>query len=290
MLPDRTSSAPVHNNPDLRRLLEYVRPRPTGPWETAEREMAPGSKSSLHLAPALDVFTGVDSVLQLKRFIYVWLKVKDKWLVRASKELQPPEFSTRRAWRTFMRGSFDPAPIKPDSEAGKSRLRFADYLGLSEPLKFDVDRTRLGPGPLRPLDKTVDKFTIRRALHELNELNFLHDVYEIELRRTWDLPSVIVDKLRQVAGGSGKDFFVNPSSPSRQSVPERLRWIVALRDIVKEWPTSLPKPSNFDMEPRMSERGPNIEDLFALELAVARFYCCVAEELLVRRPTIPLYR
>jgi len=279
----------AHFTADLKQLLEYAALKPSSAWETVGEELEPEPKPSLRLAPPLDVFTGVDNVLQLKRFVYVWLKIKGRWLAKVGEELQPPEFANRRAWRTFMRGSFDPTPIKPESEAGKSRLRFTDYLGLSEPPKYDINNTRLNLNPLRPLDKTVDDFTVRNALHELNEINFLHDIYEVELRRTWDLPSVIVDRLRHVAGDDGAPF-ANLKPFSRRSVPERLRWIVALRDIVKEWPTSLPKPREFDLEPRTTARGPRVEDLLALELAVARRYLHVTGEILDRRPTIPLYR
>jgi hypothetical protein len=274
---------------DLKRLLEYATPRPTSAWETVDRELEPESTPCLRLAPALDVFTGVDTVLQLKRFVYVWLKVRARWLLKVSEELQPPEFANRRAWRTFMRGSFDPAPINAQSEAGKSRLRFADYLGLSPPPKFDINNTRFGLNPAHPLDRTVDECVIRNALHEINHINFLHDVYDVELRRTWDLPSVVVDRLQHIAG-SNKDCFANPTPLSLRSGSERLRWIVALREIVKEWPTSLPKPHNFELEPRETPNGPRVEDLLGLELAVGRYYGHVAEEILGRRPTIPLYR
>ncbi|KAF9642469.1 hypothetical protein BDM02DRAFT_3133072 [Thelephora ganbajun] len=274
---------------DLKQLLQYATPKPSGAWETVDRELEPESKPSLHLVPALDVFTGVDNVLQLKCFIYVWLKVKNRWLLRVSKELQPPEFANRRAWRTFMRGSFDPSPIRPESEAGKSRLHFTDYLGLSEPLTFDINSTKLGLAPLHPLKKTVEGSSVRNALHEINEINFLYDVYEVELRRTWDLPSIIVDRLRHIAGNN-RNPFENPTPISRRSISERLGWIVALKDVVKEWLTSFPKPRDFDLEPRRTPAGPKVEDVLALELAVAKYYAHVAREILGRRPTIPLYR
>ena len=274
---------------ELKLLLEHTSPKPTAAWESVDRDLEPEPKPSLRLAPALDVFTSVENVLQLKRFVYTWLKVKPKWLAKVSEELQPPEFATRRAWRTFMRGSFDPQPIKAESEAGRSRLRFTDYLGLPEAPKFDIASTRLGLAPPRALDLTVDKAAIKMALHEINDLNFLHDVYEVELRRTWDLPSVIVSRLRPIAGDN-ENFFANPCVIFRGSLTERLRWIVALREIIKDWPTSLQKPPNFNLEPRMTARGSNVEDIFALELAVARFYCHVAEEILGRKATIPRYR
>ena len=287
--PIRYRSHPLTARTDLNQLLEYATPKPSGTWETVDGELGLEPKSSLRLAPTLDVFTNVDSALQLKRFIYVWLKVKDRWLLKVGEELQPPEFANRRAWRTFMRGSFDLAPIKPESEAGKSRLRFADYLGLSEPLKFDIDNTRFGLGPPGHLDKTVDKTVIRNALHEINEINFLHDIYEVELRRTWDLPSAIINRLERIAGDN-KNPFADPSPLSRRTTVERLRWITALRDIVQDWPTSSPKPRGFDLEPRATASGPRVDDLLTLELAVGRYYSHVAEGILGRRPTIPLYR
>ena len=276
---------------EVEQLLKSVTPKPSTAWEAADGELGPSeSKASIRLAPPLDVFTGVDSVLQLKRFVYVWLKVKSRWLRRVSKELQPPEFANRRAWRTFMRGTFDTSTIKPESEAGRSRLRFADYLGLLEPLKFDINSTRIGSNPARHLDKTINASLIQTALHDINDINFLHDIYEVELRRTWDLPSVIAGRLSRIAGDN-ENPFESPSMISRSSVSERLKWIVALREIIKEWPSSFQKPQSFYLEPRETATvGPRVDDLLALEFAVAKYYAHAAEEVLGRRPTIPLYR
>ena len=188
-----------------------------------------------------------------------------------------------------MRGSFDPQPIKPDSEAGRSRLRFADYLELPEPPTFDIMNTSLYRGAPHHLDRTIDENTIRTTLQEINDLNFLHDVYEVELRRTWDLPSVIVDRLLPITGENREPFTI-PSVLPRSTISARLKWIIGLRSIISQWPTSLPKPANFDMKPRVTSSGPNVQDVFALELAVARFYCRTAEEVLGRKATIPLYK
>jgi len=95
----------------------------------------------------LNIFTSIESMAQLKRFVYAWTKIKYRWLAKVGEELQPPKFTNRRAWQSFMRGSFDPLPIKPESEAGKSRLQFTSYLGLSDPLFFNINNTRLGPNP-----------------------------------------------------------------------------------------------------------------------------------------------
>ena len=281
----------LHVHVVAEQLLKSVMPKPSNAWEAADGELGPPeSKASLRLVPALDVFAGVENVLQLKRFVYVWLKVKARWLKKVSRELQPPEFANRRAWRTFMRGSFDPSPIKPESEAGKSRLQFADYLGLPEPLKFDINNTRIGLNATRHLDETINASSIQMALHEINEINFLHDIYEVELRRTWDLPSVIIGRLRSVTGDN-ENPFESPSMISRSSVSQRLKWILALREIIKEWPSSFQKPQNFHLEPReTTSAGPRVEDVFALEFAVAKYYAHAAEELLGRKPTIPLYK
>lgn len=265
-------------------------PKPTEGWKTADREIPPEEKPSLHLIPSLDIFTGVDSVLQLKRFVYTWEMIKTAWFRKVSEELQPPGFSTRRAWRTFMRGSFDPAPINPQSEAGKSRLRFAAYLGLPEPPKFDINSTRLQDNVPDALDKTVSTSLIRTALRQVNDINFLYDVFEVELKRTWDLPSVILERLQDIACGS-KNCFANPNpAASPWTVEERANWIFALRNLITCWPSSTPKPPYFDLVPRKTGTRFDVRDVFALELAVARFYCCAAEQILGRRPTIPLYK
>lgn len=289
MSPQVASFVLAHCPADLKRLLKYATPRPSSTWEALDRKLEPEPRPSLRLVPALEVFTGVENVLQLKRFVYAWLKVKNRWLIKVSKELQPPEFANRGAWRTFMQESFDPSPIKPGSEAGKSRLRFADYLGLPEPVQFNINSTRVGRNPPQALENTVSDAMVWKVLHEVNEINFLHDVYEVELRRTWELSPVIVGRLRHITGGNESPFEKPPLVPRRTAV-ERLKWIVALRDIVKEWPSSLPRPKKFDLEPRMSAAGPRVEDLLALELAVANQYYYVAREVLGRKPTIPLYK
>jgi hypothetical protein len=188
-----------------------------------------------------------------------------------------------------MQGSFDPQPIKPESEAGKSQLRFVDYLGLPEPPNFDITNTRLGLSPPRHLEHTVDSDIIKKTLQEINNINFIHDIYDVELQRTWDLPSVIMSRLGPITGGN-QDFFARPSVLPRSSVSLHLEWITGLREIISQWPASLPKPTNFDLKPRTTSKGPNVEDLFALELAVARFYCRTVEDIIGRKATMALYR
>jgi hypothetical protein len=230
-------------------LLDYVTPKASSGWECVDKELEPEQKPSLRLVPALDVFTGVENILQLKRFVYIWLKIKGRWLLKVSEELQPPEFATHRAWRTFMRGSFDPQPIKPESKAGRGRLQFADYLRLPEPPKFDIVNTRLGLGPSHHLEHTVDRNIIKTALQEISDLNFLHDVYEVERWCTWDLPSTVVSRLGPIAGGN-QNFFARPSVIPCSSVSTRLEWITGLREIINQWLTSLPKPANLDLKLR----------------------------------------
>jgi len=266
-----------------------VVPKPTEAWKTVDGEIPPEEKPSLHLVPSLDIFTGVDNVLQLKRFVYTWTKIKMTWFRRVGEELRPPDFSTRRAWRTFMRGSFDPAPINAESEAGKNRLRFTAYLGLPEPPRFDINSTRLEANAPDILDKTVHTHVIQTALRQLNNINFLFDVFEVELKRTWDLPSVILERLQGIAGGS-KNCIVDPNPIILLTVEQRASWILALRDLIARWPSSDAKPPNFDIVPRKTSTGFNVQDVMALELAVARSYCRTAGQILNRRPTIPLYK
>ena len=91
-----------------------------------------------------------------------------------------------------MRRSFDLSPLRPESEARKSRLRFAGYLNLPEPPKFNIDQTFFNCNPPKPLDKTVDVQVIKSMLFKVAQVNFFHDIYEVELKRTWDLPSVVL--------------------------------------------------------------------------------------------------
>jgi len=241
------------------------------------------------LVPALDIFTSVDNVTQLKRFVYTWVKIRSRWLRKVSEESQAPDFSTRRAWRTFMRGSFDPAPINPESEAGKSRLRFTAYLGLPEPPTYDINSTTFGSNPPSHLDRTVDSRTVQAVLREVNQLNFFHDVFEVELKRTWDLPSAILERLRPITKGR-QNYFAEPNPMALTKLEERASWLLAFREVLTSWPCSVQKPSTFDLALRNTKRGLNVQDVIALELALARFYCHAAAEILGRRPTIPLYR
>jgi len=241
------------------------------------------------LVPSLDIFTGVDNVLQLKRFVYAWVKIRSRWLQRVGEEFQAPDFSTRRAWRTFMRGSFDPAPINPESEAGKSRLRFTAYLGLPEPPTYDISSTSLGSDPQRHLDYTVDRRTVEAILRQVNQLNFFYDVFEVELKRTWDLPSTILERLQPITRGR-QNYFSDPNPMVLTKLEERASWLLAFRDVLTPWPSSFARPPSFDLVLRQTDRGLNVQDIVALELALARFYCHAAEEILGRRPTIPLYK
>ena len=188
-----------------------------------------------------------------------------------------------------MRGSFDPAPLKPESEAGRSRLRFTAYLGLPEPPRFDIKSTRLRGNPPDTLEATVRVPTVQYTLRQVNDINFFHDVFEVELKRTWDLPSSIIERLQGITGGSS-DCFANPKPIVLRSIEERARWIFELRDVITLWPSSVAKPLHFNLVPRETDKGFNPQDIMALELAVAKFYCQAAGEILGRRPTIPLYR
>lgn len=274
---------------DLEVLLALATPQPTEAWRTADGEIPPEERPSLHLVPALDIFTKVDSVLQLKRFVYTWVKIRNRWLQKVSEELQAPDFSTRRAWRTFMRGSFDPEPINPESEAGKSRLRFTAYMGLPEPPTHDIASTSLGSKPPSHLDRTVDRHTVEEILRQVNQVNFFYDVFEVELKRTWDLPSTILERLQPITHNR-QNYFANPNPLVLTKLEERASWLLAFRDVITPWPCTIPKSSNFALVPRQTDRGLNVQDIIALELALARFYCYAAEEILGRRPTIPLYK
>ena len=275
---------------ELDLVLDAVIPRPTECWRSADSEILPEEKPCLHLVPPLDVFTKVEDLLQLKRFVFVWRKVSAAWFRRVSEELQPPDFSTRRAWRTFMRGSFDLSPLRPESEAGKSRLRFAGYLDLPEPPKFNIDQTFFNCDPPKPLDKTVDVQVIKSVLFKVAQVNFFHDVYEVELKRTWDLPSVVLERLQPITGSS--NYFLDPAPVTFSTIEDRVKWLLAFRDVVSPWPSSFQKSKDFDIVPRRSsdKAALKVQDVTALELALARFYCHTAQEILGQRPTIPLYK
>lgn len=107
-----------------------------------------------------------------------------------------------------MRESFDPAPAKLESKAGKSRLCFLAYLTLLEPPMFNINKTSLGPGPPRPLDTTVSAEVVATVLCQVNQVNFFHDIFEVKLKRTWDLPSFILERLEPITGSS--TYFAHP--------------------------------------------------------------------------------
>ena len=141
-------------------------------WRRAAEEIPPEERPAFHLVPSLDVFASVENVLQLKQFVYMWVRIRPRWLLKVGEELQPPDFSTRRAWWMFMRGSFNPTPAKPESEAGKSQLCFSAYLALPEPPLFDISKTSLRLGAPGPLDRTVSAEVVATVLHQVNQLNF----------------------------------------------------------------------------------------------------------------------
>ena len=188
-----------------------------------------------------------------------------------------------------MRGSFDPAPLNPDSEAGRSRLLLSAYLGFPDPPKFDINHTSLGPHPQATLDATVTPNLVRQALSQVNHMNFFYDVFEVELKRTWDLPLAILERLQPITGHAG-NYFADPIPLNLATLRARATWLLAFRVILTTWPSSREKPRNFEVVPRETDSGINAQDVMALELALARFYCHAAQDILGRRPTIPLYR
>ena len=270
-------------NEQLRKLLE---PRPVRAWANAAvvyaKVQLEGAQHQPRFVPPIDLITGVATERKAKEFVAVWRIIRFDWLNRMYGTRAPPKFATRKAWKSFTAGVFSNATIQPNNETSIARVRFAEFLGFKkimalprENFTFVKDEV---PGSI---DEKITVEMVRDTVRELADLNFFFDMFEIEYRRTYDAPDEIRDRMWPVTSPLSLTF---PKDIPRSQLADRAAWLTRVRDFIKCWPGK--KPEGFDLH--VSDRS-TVNEVTALEKAVADFYCSNVTYILRRRPVLPRY-
>lgn len=270
-------------NPDLHRSLV---PPAVEAWVSAARKFAQvpleGDQHQPRFFPPIDLITGVTTEERAKEFVAVWRIVKANWLMSVFSVRRPPEFATRKAWKSFIAGSFSTSQFKPGTETSIARINFAEFTRLGKVLSLRrEDYAHLREETPGPVHDKITLDMVRQAVCELSDLNFFYDMFDIEYHRTYDPPDDICVRMRP---------FMSPFSMTvpvpipRSRLPDRAAWLTAVRDFMDNWPGK--KPLGFDIN---LPDPPTLAEIIPLESAVADFYCSNVTYLLRRRPVVPPY-
>jgi len=248
----------------------------------ARRSRLGGNQHQPRFVPLIDVITGVASERKAKEFVAVWRIIRLPWLYHVFMEGRPPHFATRRAWKSFVAGTFSTSEIQPTNETSLARINFAEFLGLTKVLSIKRESYSFLkeeiPGPV---DNMITIHMIREAVCELADLNFLYDMFEIEYRRTCDPLEQICARMSPIAGSSN---LTVPVPVPRSRLPDRVAWLIAVRNFMLPWPGT--KPTAFHTK---IPDHPTLGDIVSLESAVAEVYCSNVTLVLRRRPVLPRY-
>jgi len=132
------------------------------------------------------------------------------------------------------------------------------------------------------IDDKVTTKMVRDTVKELTDLNFFFDMFEVEYLRTYDSPVEITDRMRPVV--SPFSLAVPAETIARSQLTDRAAWLARVRDFIRPWDGKRLK----DFELKLSA-NPTIDEVTALEKAVADLYCSNVTYVLRRRPVLPRY-
>ena len=229
------------------------------------------------------MITGVASVRKAKEFVAVWRLVRIYWLREVFMSRRPPEFATRRAWKSFAAGTFSGPISRMTNEASIARVRFAEFLCFRQVVSLPREEFTFLQGEVPgTIDEKVTTKMVRDTVLELTDLNFFFDMFEVEYLRTYDSPVEITDRMRPVL--SPFSLAVPTAKIARSQLTDRAAWLARVRDFIRPWDG---KRSN-DFELKLSA-NPTIDEVTALEKAVAHLYCSNVTYVLRRRPVLPRY-
>jgi hypothetical protein len=230
------------------------------------------------------LITGVATIAIAKDFVAMWRLVRTYWLCEVLMNRKPPEFATRKAWKTFVAGSFTGTPTNLKSENSRVRVKFAEFLHLPKAIaitreNFVFDKE---DGVVGTIDEKVSVEMVRETVRELSDLGFFFDMFEVEYYRTYDSPPEILERLRPAMFPCS---LTVPSPIPRSTLDERATWLCRVRDFIEPWQGK--KPEGFFVQ--LSE-PPTDHEVCVLEEAVADVYCSNVTYILRRRPVIPRYK
>ena len=233
--------------------------------------------------PLIDLITGVASVQRAKEFVAVWQLVRLYWLREVFSCRKPPDFSTRRGWKSFASGVFSGSVIQVNHETTVTRVRFTEFMSFRKIVSLPRENFTFLKGEVPgTIDEKVTTDMVRATVLELTDLNFFFDMFEVEYLRTYDSPKEILDRMRP----SMSPFCLTvPAEPIPRSQPaDRAAWLARVRDFIRPWDGK--KSKDFELE--LSEDS-TVEEITALEKAVAHVYCSNVTYVLRRRPILPRY-
>ena len=195
---------------------------------------------------------------------------------------RPPEFATRKAWKSFTVGVFSGSTIQPHNETSVARIRFAEYLCFKKVISLPRENFTFtkdeAPGTI---DEKVTVEMVRDTVRELADLNFFFDMFEVEYYRTYDSPTEITERMRPATLPLSLTY---PQKIPRAELTDRAAWLVRVRDFIRPWHGK--KTRDFDI--KLSD-NPTNDEVTALERAVAHVYCWNVTHILRRRPSLPRY-
>lgn len=266
--------------PEFSALLE---PRPREGWIAAWMRLAcvpiEAYRARPRFVPLIDVITGVEDVQRAKEFVAVWRTVRSRWLERVFVTRRAPSFATRDAWKMFARGSFQ---VQPDYETLLVCIKFANFLGLERVLSLPEDNFCFeNDDDPAPLDQKITVKMLRGTVRELTDLNFFFDLLEVEQARTGEDGFEICDRMYPM---TAEMPFTSCLDIPRSSLWNRRDWLLAVRDVVANWPMTR-SPLGF----LANTNPPSLCSVEALEAAVAHVYCTHVTLLLHRQPVLPRY-
>jgi len=270
-------------NDELRKLFE---PKPVKTWvdvaATFTKIPLEGSQHQPRFVPPIDLITGVASVAKAKEFVAVWRLVRFKWLHEVFMARKPPGFATRKAWKSFVVGVFSGPVINPNTETSIARYRFAEFLCFKDVISLPRENFTFFKGDIPgTIDEKVTTELVRDTVIELADLNFFFDMFEVEYRRTYDSPAEITLRMRPATSPLSITF---PNKIPRSRLSDRAAWLVRVRDFIRHWDGT--KSQDFELTP---SENPTIDEVAALEKAVAQVYCSNVTYVLRRRPVLPCY-
>ena len=249
-------------------------PKPSPLWlnRWEESEVTPADRDEPRFVPLVEIITGSTDILEIREFVAVWMIVREMWVERALYLRRPPSFATKKAWRLFATGAFrTPSTEEVQRRVVTVRRNFAGF--LEKPVLLAGEQGLIG---------RVSLTDIQSVIQELADLNFYFDMLEVEHRLTGASIDEISDRMRPITGSSN---LIMPGAVARSTTEEVGVWLTKVRDFIDHWPGD--RLVTFDIP--LSEIGFTTDNVFALEFAVAEFFCCSASRFLGRRAVLPRY-
>jgi len=278
---------PFTENVQNRRVQELFEPPPTKAWVDVAAIYAKvpleGSQHQPWFVPLIDLITGVASVARAKEFVAVWQLVRLYWLREVFSCRRPPEFATRRAWKSFTVGVFSGSVMQAKNEATITRICFTEFLSLRKIVSLPREDFTFVKGEVPgSIDKKVTTDMVRDTIRKLTDLNFFFDMFETEYLRIYDSPMEIIDRMQPAM--SPFNLTVPTDKIPRSRLTDRAAWLAWVRDFI--WPWDGKKSKDFELKLSVD---PRLDEVAAFEKAVAHVYCSNVTYTLRRRPVLPRY-